>query len=192
MKINQLIASLESAPVGDGDLLGEPFKVLPYQKKSIRDGFRPGVIRAGLSLARGGGKSGLASALCLDAVRPEGVLHRPGFEAVLIASSFAQAKIVFDAVRNLPLILSRRASAVSKDGKRKHSSLNRLSPPPCANLVPFDRLRMRKVGSGACPERSRGAATQDEAVRFCSSFRCRSRLRRKGSTESILPLFFIF
>ena len=25
--------------------------------------------------------------------------------------------------------------------------------------------------SGACPERSRGAATQDEAVRFCSSFR---------------------
>ena len=70
-----------------------------YQRRFLRGGFRPGVIRAGLSLARGGGKSGLGSALCLDAIRPCGELHRPGFEAVLIASSFAQSKIVFDAVK---------------------------------------------------------------------------------------------
>ena len=57
------------------------------------------MIRAGLSLARGGGKTGLASALCLDAVHPAGVLHKPGFESVLIASSFAQAKLGFEAVR---------------------------------------------------------------------------------------------
>ena len=99
MSVRALIASLETAPVGDGDLLGETFACIPYQKKFIRGAFRDGVIRAGLSLARGGGKSGLASALCLDAIRPAGVLHRPGFEAVLIASSFAQAKIVFDSVR---------------------------------------------------------------------------------------------
>ena len=76
MKINQLIASLESAPVGDGDLLGKPFKALPYQRRFVRSAFKPGIIRAGLSLARGGGKSGLASALCLDAVRPEGVRNQ--------------------------------------------------------------------------------------------------------------------
>ena len=99
MNVRELIKSLETAPVGDGDLLGEPFVCIPYQKKFIRGAFRDGVIRAGLSLARGGGKSGLASALCLDAIRPDGVLHRPGFEAVLIASSFSQAKIVFDAVK---------------------------------------------------------------------------------------------
>ena len=99
MSVKKLIESLESAPVGDGDLMGEPFKVLPYQRRFVRAAFKPGIIRAGLSLARGGGKSGLASALCLDAIRPCGALHRPGFEAVLIASSFAQAKIVFDAVK---------------------------------------------------------------------------------------------
>ncbi len=76
MKINQLIASLESAPVGDGDLLGKPFKALPYQRRFVRSAFKPGIIRAGLSLARGGEKSGLASALCLDAVRPEGVRNQ--------------------------------------------------------------------------------------------------------------------
>ena len=99
MKIGDLIESLESCPVGDGDLLGQNFRVLPYQRRFIRGAFRPGVIRAGLSLARGGGKSGLASALCLDAIRPGGVLHRPGFEAVLIASSFSQARIVYEAVK---------------------------------------------------------------------------------------------
>ena len=33
MNIKKLVKSLESCPVGDGDKVGEPFKVLPYQKK---------------------------------------------------------------------------------------------------------------------------------------------------------------
>ena len=45
----------------------------------------------------GGGKTGLASALCLDSIRL-GVLHAEGFEAVLIASSFGQARLGFEAV----------------------------------------------------------------------------------------------
>ena len=40
--------------------------------------FRDGVIRAGCSLARGGGKTGMASQICLDGLRPSGALHRPG------------------------------------------------------------------------------------------------------------------
>ena len=91
-QISRLIASIESCPVGDGDLLGTPFRCLPYQRKFLRGAFRPGVLRAGCSLGRGGGKTGLASALALDSIRPGG-------ETVVIASAFPQAKICFDAVR---------------------------------------------------------------------------------------------
>ena len=99
MKIPDLIASLESCPIGDGDLIGQPFRCLPYQRKFLRGAYRPGMIRAGCSLARGGGKTGLASALALDSIRPAGVLHREGGETIVIASAFPQAKICFDAVR---------------------------------------------------------------------------------------------
>ena len=47
MKINQLIASLESAPVGDGDLLGKPFKALPYQRRFVRSVFDEGTYGNG-------------------------------------------------------------------------------------------------------------------------------------------------
>ena len=63
LQISRLIASLESAPIGDGDLLGSQFRCLPYQRHFLAGAFKPGVLR-------GGGKSGLASALCLDAIRP--------------------------------------------------------------------------------------------------------------------------
>ena len=99
MNAKALIASLESAPIGDGNLIGQPFRCLPYQRKFLRGAFQPGVIRAGCSLARGGGKTGLASALALDSIRPAGVLHREGGETIVIASAFPQAKICFDAVR---------------------------------------------------------------------------------------------
>ena len=94
-----LVKSLESAPVGDGDLIGEPFKCLPYQRKFLDGAFKPGILRAGLTLARGGGKSGLASALALDSIRPAGVLHVVGGETVIVASSFAQARIIFEVVK---------------------------------------------------------------------------------------------
>ena len=99
MRTSDLIKSLETMPIGDGDLQGQPFETMPFQRRFLHGAFRKGVIRAGLSLARGGGKTGLASQLCLDGIRPEGVLHRPGYEIVLIASSFAQARIGFEAVR---------------------------------------------------------------------------------------------
>ena len=94
-----LVKSLESAPVGDGDLIGQPFKCLPYQRKFLDGAFKSGILRAGLTLARGGGKSGLASALALDSIRPSGVLHRVGGETVIVASSFGQARIIFEAVK---------------------------------------------------------------------------------------------
>ena len=100
-----LVASLESAPIGDGDLIGQPFRCLPYQRCFLRGAFKPGVMRAGLSLARGGGKTGLASALALDPIRPSSVLHRPGGETIVLASSFQQAHLTFEAaLRSLELM----------------------------------------------------------------------------------------
>ena len=99
MKTRDLVASLEAMPVGDGDRIGESFQVLTYQRRFLDGAFAAGVHRAGLSLARGGGKTGLASALALDSIRPEGVLHRTGGECIVIASSFQQARLTFEAVR---------------------------------------------------------------------------------------------
>ena len=98
MDVKRLIDSLEAAPVGDGDLLGQPFRALRWQRRFLRGAFRPGIQRAGCTLGRGGGKSGIASALALDAIRPAGALHVDGGETIVLASSFAQARIVFDAV----------------------------------------------------------------------------------------------
>ena len=100
LRISRLVARLESAPVGDGDLIGQPFKCLPYQRQFLRGAFQPGVLRAGLSVARGAGKTGLASALALDGIRPAGALHVVGGETVVVASSFAQARLTFEAVKN--------------------------------------------------------------------------------------------
>ena len=39
----------------------------------------------------------MASALSLDSIRPAGALHMAGGETIVLVSSFAQARIVFDA-----------------------------------------------------------------------------------------------
>ena len=105
MNTRKLIESLESAPIGDGDLIGSPFRCLPYQRRFLKGAFRPGVLRAGCSLGRGGGKTGLASALALDSIRPAGALHKPGGETIVIASSFQQARLTFEAaLRSLELM----------------------------------------------------------------------------------------
>ena len=105
MGISGLIASLESTLIGDGDLIGRPFRCVGYQRRFLRGAFAPGVLRAGLSLARGGGKTGLASALALDAIRPAGALHCEGGEAIVIASSFQQARLTFEAaLRSLEMM----------------------------------------------------------------------------------------
>ena len=93
MDIKALIAHIETLPVGDGDLLGEPYRLLEYQKNFLRGAFQSGIIRAGFTLGRGGGKTGLASALALSALLPESPLHRQGFEVAVVASSFLQATI---------------------------------------------------------------------------------------------------
>ena len=54
MNYKDLIASLKSAPIGDGDLVEQRLRVLSYQARILRGGFKAGILRAGLSLERGG------------------------------------------------------------------------------------------------------------------------------------------
>lgn len=96
--INRLIESLQRLKVPDGDRMGEDFVVLPYQRRFLRGAFGDGVGISALSMARGGGKTGLGSALAADFLLSDGVLHRKRGEFVFIASAFAQAKIGFDGV----------------------------------------------------------------------------------------------
>ncbi|MXW23045.1 MAG: hypothetical protein F4X55_02395 [Candidatus Dadabacteria bacterium] len=99
MDTRALITHIEPLPVGDGDLYREPYRLLKYQKQFLRGTFKPGIMRAGFTLGRGGGKTGLASTLALSALLPDSPLHRPGFETAVIASSFVQAVIYGQAVK---------------------------------------------------------------------------------------------
>ena len=99
MKIADLIRYIEGLPCGDGDTIGEPYKLLKYQKSFLGGTFKPGILRSALSLGRGGGKSGLLSAICLAALLDDSPLHRPGFETIAVASSFSQALLIGRSVK---------------------------------------------------------------------------------------------
>ena len=92
-EISELIERIETIPCGDGDSIGKPYRLLPYQKTFLYGAFRTGILRAGFTLGRGGGKTGLASALAIAALTIP-PLCRPGFECAAVASSFNQALLI--------------------------------------------------------------------------------------------------
>ena len=67
----------------------------PFQREFIKNALRDDVDIACLSLARGNGKSYLASHLLCRALTPGDVLFTPGSESVLISGSIEQCRIVF-------------------------------------------------------------------------------------------------
>ena len=92
-----LIDWLPSLTITGGDLDGSPFAVWPWEKRFIRGAFnQPG--NAAMSIARGNGKSGLVAALATAVVLPSGPLHGRRREVVVVASSFAQARIIYEDV----------------------------------------------------------------------------------------------
>ena len=96
---DELFEKIESRPVGDGDLIGENFRLLPWQKAFLIGAWRSKISRAAVTLGRGGGKSGLFSAIALETLLPDGALHKAGHETVIVASAFNQGCIIGGAVR---------------------------------------------------------------------------------------------
>ena len=94
--MNRLIDYLEGLQVTQGRLSGQPFNVLPWQRRFVRGAFRDGVQSAALSVGRGNGKTALLSGIA--AATLTGPLVVPRGETVIAASSFEQARIAFEHV----------------------------------------------------------------------------------------------
>ena len=69
--------------------------LLPFQRRFLAAGLKPGIRTAALSLPRGNGKSALAGHLVTRILTPTDPLFRAGTESVLCAASIDQARTVF-------------------------------------------------------------------------------------------------
>lgn len=91
---DQLVEYLRTLRITQGPLAGTLFDPLPWERRFLRGAFRESTDTAALSIARGNGKSTMVSAIAAAMVA--GPLAQPRVEATIVASSFRQAKIVFD------------------------------------------------------------------------------------------------
>ena len=94
--MKDLLAYLSGLAVSQGRLAGQPFTVLPWQRKFIRSVFALDVQSATLSVARSNGKTALLSGIA--AATLDGPLAVPRGETVIVASSFELARIAFEHV----------------------------------------------------------------------------------------------
>ena len=91
-----LLDYLSGLTVSQGRLAGQPFAVLPWQRRFVRGAFAPSCHSAALSVARGNGKTALVAGVACAAL--DGPLTVPRGETVIVASSFEQARIAFEHV----------------------------------------------------------------------------------------------
>ena len=93
MKIHiKLLKYLETLTITQGEGIGEPFKLLPWERRFIRGAFSTDGDAA-LSEGRGNGKTTLVAGIGAAAL--DGPLVVPRAETVITASSFAQGKIAY-------------------------------------------------------------------------------------------------
>ena len=91
-----LLEYLSKLTVSQGRLTGQPFKVLPWQRRFICSAFASGTQSAALSVARGNGKTALLSGIACATLDGPLVVSRG--EVVIASSSFSQARIAFEHV----------------------------------------------------------------------------------------------
>ena len=108
---------IEGFNVQQGHGEGQPFKLLPWQRRYLSGVFAPGVSEAALSVARGNGKSALLGAVLAACVDPEGPLFAPRAVNIVVASNLQQARETFEAGR---WMLAQRYD-LSKRGTWAHS-----------------------------------------------------------------------
>ena len=93
----ELIAWMGTLTLSGGDLDGQPFTVWPWERRFLRGAFsQPG--NSALSIGRGNGKSGFVAALATAVVVPGAPLSGPRREVVCVASSFQQARVIYEDV----------------------------------------------------------------------------------------------
>ena len=92
-----LIDYLSTLTVPSGDCAGQPFQVLPWERRFLTGAFRVSGDCA-LSIARGNGKSALVAGVATAAVDPKGPLRFGRADVVCVASSFDQGRVVYEDV----------------------------------------------------------------------------------------------
>ena len=93
--LTHLFDYIEGLTLTQGRFAGQPFRLHGWEKRFIRGAFSTDGD-AGLSVARGNGKSTLIAGICCAAL--DGPLVVPHAQTVVAASSFDQGKIIFDHV----------------------------------------------------------------------------------------------
>ena len=83
---------LSGLAVTQGALVGQPLRVLPWQRRFLRGALAPGVYESALTMARGGGKSTFTAALACAAI--DGPLAQPNSEVLIVAASLRQGSII--------------------------------------------------------------------------------------------------
>ena len=93
----RLIVYLGTLTLAGGDHDGQAFTVLPWERRFVRGAF--GVKGpAAISVGRGNGKSALVAGIATAVADPDGPLHGNRREAVCVASSFDQSRVIFEDV----------------------------------------------------------------------------------------------
>ena len=149
-----LIKHIEGLEVSQGQGVGDPLRLFPWERRFLRGAFAPDVSTAALSVARGNGKSTLLAAVA-DAVVDGPLVQRRG-ETVVVASSFSQSRIIFEHV------LSFLGPVIERDGEGKNGRfriLDSLNTATCLDrrtgarvrCIASDPRRGARPGSRACP-----------------------------------------
>ena len=85
---------LSALTITQGRHAGDPFRVLPWQRRFVRGAFAKGASTAALSVARGNGKTTLVAGIACAAL--DGPLMQPRGEVIVVAASFQQGRTAFD------------------------------------------------------------------------------------------------
>lgn len=91
---DRVAAWVSELEVSQGRRAGQRFEVLPWQREFLEVALAPGVSEAGLSVARGNGKTALLAAVAAAAVA--GPLVQTRGEVVVVAASIPQGRILFE------------------------------------------------------------------------------------------------
>ena len=90
---------IEGLVVGQGEHVGEAFKLLHWQRRFLNGGLAPGIEEAAVTLGRGNGKTALCSGLASATIDNDGPLAVQGSEIALVGPTFDVASIAFRHVK---------------------------------------------------------------------------------------------
>ena len=97
MKPLDVVEYIGRLPITQGEGIGQPMRLYPWERRFIRGALAPDVEESALSIGRANGKTTLVSALACAAL--DGPLSARRGETVIVASSFDQARISFEHIR---------------------------------------------------------------------------------------------